>query len=73
MIYAAILGAPLLVVIGMAIGKYLAEDSAVLHSDCSTPHHMKGGFYYIVPESEYVKLVMLKYQKHDPDVIESGN
>jgi archaellin len=53
--------------IGVVLGSRAAETHAIRHSDCATAHHMGDGFYYIVPESEYVKLIMLKYRTADAE------
>lgn len=49
--------------IGVSWGVAIAEKSAVCHADRSTAHNMQGRFYYIIPESDYVDLIVLRHVK----------
>lgn len=50
-------------VVGECFGVYVAEKSAVAHSDCEVAHYMRGGFYYIVPERRYLDLDLLEMDR----------
>jgi hypothetical protein len=46
----------LALVLGIGIGEANAEASAILRADRGTPHYMRGDFYYIISEHEYVNM-----------------